>query len=260
MSLGVAAPSVFAQRAFGIARNFDNIVGIPIVLGGNLLTYVENVQLPNNSIIFNLEQVEQGSSWFTPQYIDLLKSYQVWDYSDRNIDNLKRFFGISGVKKCSIGYVPQMTRLSLADEPDIDVLFYGSINERRQSILEGLKEKGLNVKILSGVYGQMRDDWIARSKLVINIHYYSAQVLELVRLSYLLANKVCIVSETGLDKSLEIAFQEGIAFADYDNLVETCVNLIKGDRSNREAIAQKGYNIFSSLNQSIELRELLNNL
>lgn len=164
------------------------------------------------------------------------------------------------MKKCSIGYVPQMTRLSLSQEPDVDVLFYGSINERRQRILEGLKEKGLNVKILSGVYGQMRDDWIVRSKLVINIHYYSAQILELIRLSYLLANKVCIVSETGTNKSLEMAFQEGIAFADYDNLVETCVKLIKGDRSNREAIAQKGYNLFSSLSQSLELRELLNNL
>lgn len=247
------------QRAFGIERNLNDIVGIPIILGANLLPYVENVQLPDYSIIFNLEQVEQGSSWFTPHYLNLLKNYQVWDYSDRNIDNLKRFFGISGVKKCSIGYVPQMTRLSLVDKPDIDVLFYGSINERRQRILERLKEKGLNVKILSGVYGQMRDDWIARSKLVINIHYYSAQILELIRLSYLLANKVCIVSETGADKSLEIAFQEGIAFAEYNDLIDTCVNLIQGDRSKRKAIAQKGYNLFSSLNQSIELQKLLKN-
>jgi hypothetical protein len=40
----------------------------------------------------------------------------------------------------------------------------------------------------------------------------------------------------------------------------TCVDLIQGDRSKREAIAQKGYNIFSSLNQSIELQKLVNNL
>lgn len=79
-----------------IDRNFNDIVGIPIILGANLLPYVENVQLPKHSIIFNLEQVEEGSSWFTPQYIDLLKSYQVWDYSDRNIDNLKRFLAYRG--------------------------------------------------------------------------------------------------------------------------------------------------------------------
>ena len=39
--------------------------------------------------------------------------------------------------------------------------------------------------------------WIARSKIVLNLHQYDAQVFEIVRVSYLLANRRAVVSERG---------------------------------------------------------------
>jgi len=80
-----------------------------------------------------------------------------------------------------IGYVPELTRIAPAAE-DIDVLFYGASYERRYAVLRDLHDRGLRVKWLSGVYGASRDAWIARSKIVLNIHYWDAKIFEKVRL------------------------------------------------------------------------------
>ena len=52
-------------------------------------------------------------------------------------------------------------------------------------------------------YGGKRDALIARAKVVLNIHYYAAQVFEIVRVSYLLANSKAVVTEIGPDTDLD---------------------------------------------------------
>ena len=46
------------------------------------------------------------------------------------------------------------------------------------------------LRTLFGDYGEVRDRWIARSRVVLNIHFYDIKVAEQVRLSYLLNNGV----------------------------------------------------------------------
>ena len=251
----------YAFNALGylapIVRTPQEIVGTPIILGANLLPHLANLELPTDSIIFNLEQVYPKSPWFQPGYLDLLKRYQVWDYSERNITALAEVFGVAGVRHCVIGYVPEINRLKPAPEQDIDVLFYGCVNERRQQILHQLQQAGLVVKVLFGVYGENRDRWIERSKLVLNLHFYDAQILEEIRLSYLLANRVCILSEAGADPALAAAFGDGIAFTDYDNLVSSCLALARGAAANRATLAQRGYDLFRQRDFLATLRQML---
>ena len=101
-----------------------------------------------------------------------------------------------------IGYVPELTRIAPAPE-DIDVLFYGALSERRYAVLRDLHDRGLRVKWLLGAFGASRDAWIARSKIVINVHYWEAKIFEIARVSYLLANRRAVVSERGADPTLE---------------------------------------------------------
>ena len=54
---------------------------------------------------------------------------------------------------------------------------------------------GINVKALFGVYGRERDKLIARSKIVLNMHHYSSQIFEIVRVFYLLTNRKAVVAE-----------------------------------------------------------------
>jgi hypothetical protein len=138
----------------------------------------------------------------------------VWDYIDRGIGQY-----------VPIGYMPQMTRIPKPAEQPIDVLFYGSMNNRRLKIIQGLKAAGLNVKAVFGLYGAERDEVIAASKVVLNVHYYTPAVMEIVRLSYLWANSKCVVTECTEDS----------AGFHYDELVDACVEFVKDDAMRAEA-------------------------
>ena len=54
---------------------------------------------------------------------------------------------------------------------------------------------------------------------MLNVHFYEAKVLEMVRVSYLLANRCCVLSEVSSEPEEDDALAGGVAFAAYDDLV-----------------------------------------
>jgi hypothetical protein len=208
-----------------------------LVLGSNLLARV-SAPLADDAVLYNLEQVEAGSPWLSPRLLELFRRHQVWDYSPRNVARLAEL-GVRGVRCVPIGYVPELTRIAPAPE-DIDVLFVGSMNERRGGILRALEGCGVRVHAAFGVYGAKRDALVARAKIVLNLHFYEAKVFEVVRVSYLLANQRFVVSERGADPSDEAAFEGGVAFAAYDELVATCLDYL-AKPAERSRIARVGF-------------------
>ena len=228
-----------------------------IVLGGNLLVR-NGLEPPKNPIFYNLEQLgDDLPSMTLPAFFDLFRRYPTWDYSQANIERLAAL-GLPRPTYVPIGYVPELTRIAPAPE-DIDVLFYGAPYERRYAVLRDLHDRGLRVKWLSGVYGASRDAWIARSKIVLNIHYWEAKIFEITRVSYLLANRRAVVSERGADPTLERDVESGVAFADYDGLVDRCVELLGDERARRE-LAEQGYQAFSARSQAAILDRALADL
>ena len=218
-----------------------------IVLGGNLLVQYA-LEPPKNPIFYSLEQLGDDLPWMTmPEFVDLFRRYPTWDYSQANIEYLAAM-GLPRPTYVPIGYVPELTRIAPAPE-DIDVLFYGALNGRRYAVLKDLHDRGLRVKWLSAVYGASRDAWIARSKIVLNLHYWEAKIFAIVRVSYLLANRRAVVSERGADPTLERDLESGIAFADYNGLVDRCVELVGDERARRE-LAKRGYQAFSARDQA----------
>ena len=81
-------------------------------------------------------------------------------------------------------------------------------------------------------------------------------MLEIVRISYLLSNGQCVVSETGADPAEEGIFQDAIAFSSYDGLVDKCVELVQ-DTPQRQRISHCAKTLFSSMKQSDFLAELI---
>ena len=192
-----------------------------------------------------------------PEFIDLFRRYPNWDYSQANIEYLAAL-GLPRPTYVPIGYVPELTRIAPAPE-DIDVLFYGMLSERRYAVLRDLHDRGLRVKWLSGVLGASRDAWIARSKIVLNVHYWEAKIFEIARVSYLLANRRAVVSERGTDPTLERELASGVAFADYDELVDRCIELL-GDERARHELAERGYQAFSARDQAAIVHRALSGL
>jgi hypothetical protein len=224
-----------------------------IVLGSNLLAHY-GLEPPANAILYNFEQIYEGSPWLTPALLALFRRYQVWDYSEANIERLAAL-QVPQPTHVRVGYSPELTRIAAGPE-DIDVLFYGSNSPRRRAALDSLSARGFRVEWLFGVYGAGRDAMIVRSKIVLNMHLYEAEVFEIVRVSYLLANGRAVVSERGANPAEDADLESGIAFAAYDELVDRCVELLGDDRTRRE-LGQRGYQVFSARNQAAILGDVL---
>ncbi|WP_250475421.1 hypothetical protein [Caballeronia sp. GAFFF1] len=225
-----------------------------IVLGSNLLPHLP-LPLAPDAILYNLEQVHAGSPWITPSLLTLLRRHVVWDYSVANA----RAFATLGVHVghvVPIGYVPELTRIRFAEARDIDVLFCGSLCERRARVIDRMRAAGINAVAAFGLYGRPRDRLIARAKLMLNVHSRADSVLEIVRLSYLLANRCAVLSERCADALDEASLAQAIAFADYDSLSERAAQLLSS-AAERERFARKGFSQMCSRRAADYLREAL---
>jgi hypothetical protein len=250
-ALGIHAPIVTSP---------DKIQGTPIVLGGHQVgkfidTSLAALKLPEDAIIYNLEQVDDDSTWIDSGYLALMRRFRVWDYSAANVVKLKSK-GVEVAGICGVGHVVEHERIADFVVKDIDVLFYGSVNERRRKILDDLTARGLRVVVSTNLYGSARDSLVARAKVVLNVHFYAAKVLELVRLSYLLANRVAVVSEPGADSAEAAALCGAIAFAPYDGLVARCVELVN-DPEAAKVQGERAQKTMRARPQSEILKELI---
>lgn len=218
-----------------------------IIIGCHLLDAIYINHIPKNSIILNTEQLgESGTNWNEGIY-KWVKNFEVWDYSQRNIQTLKNI-GIVDPRHLKIGFQKELKRINLIESPDIDILFYGSVNERRRIVLDQLALNGLKVKIVFGVYGEERDRLVARSKIVLNHHFYESEIFEVIRVFYLLTNSVAVVGEVNEKTSIGDLFKNAIFHAPYSNLVDTCLKISKND-SLRETMAARGYSLISQFPQ-----------
>lgn len=127
---------------------------------------------------------------------------------------------------------------------DFDVLFYGAMNERRAKVLQALKAVGLNVVTLFGSYGRERDEFIARAKRVVNVHYYPTNIFEIVRCSYLFANGKAVVSELAPDTEIYPEVRECVVGVAYDNVAAECACLL-GDESRLKRQGARAREIYS---------------
>jgi len=206
--------------------------------------------LPPHAVIYNMEQLlaweqvhARRNAKVATNFFDQLMRHRVWDYSEANVRWLRER-GHQRVKRLPVGYVPELSRVSARGTPDVDVLFYGSLNPRRTSILDALRARGLRVEALFGVYGQARDAWIGRAKVVLNMHFYESKLFEIVRVSYLLANRKAVVCEHSVMNDDDTPLCEGMAYVPYDGLVDACEALVRDD-ARRAQLERCGYELFS---------------
>ena len=130
----------------------------------------------DDCIIVDLEQA--GADWLSDEYRALLARSPVLSLAD------VRF-----------GYAPYLD-LPRPD-PKIDILFYGSMNDRRRAWLNGT---GLPIRyVQKPVYGESRDLTIRSSNAVINCHAYEGAAFEKVRAFQVLSMGTELISEGPID-------------------------------------------------------------
>lgn len=112
------------------------------------------------------------------------------------------------------------------DRP-IDVLFVGSLNARRVAILARLQAAGVKVHVPAGaVFGNALAILEARSKLLLNVHFYTPGVFESFRVVPAAHRGTPVISE----KSERNEGTEWAPCYPYADLVEATLSALKGIR------------------------------
>ena len=191
---------------------------------------------PNSKIIvYQLEQLMRTKKpWNSvPQIINNLKSYDIiWDMDHLNKEYLEKYKNIEVQKVQPFLYTPSLKNENIDNENcDIDVLFYGFVNERRSEILLDIQKKlyntNINLVTLFGNNDKMLDDFINRSKIILNIHAHEPwHRQEQPRIFYPLINNKLIVSEI----SQYTYFRNAIIEGHKASLAGYIINLVKNNK------------------------------
>lgn len=208
--------------------------------------------LPPDAIVYQFEQIT--SHWMNTAYIGMLRNHVVWDFSAHHVNEL-RSRGHRRAYLCRIGSSPEMPPGKQVHK-DIDVLFYGASSPRRTAILDELRRRGVRVHD-GDAWGAHRDELIDRTKVVLNIHYYPVAVLEMVRLTPVLERRAFVISETGLDATLENDLFGGIVLSSYESLVDTVGLWLDRPQADRDAVAERGIGAMQAIPHRAEVAHCL---
>lgn len=252
-------PLFFALRALGydteILCNRFNPGSRNIVFGSCIAPRRIGRLMPRGSIIFNLEQIIAGSKWCNKDYLSHLNDYSVWDYSEKNITEL-RALGIRDITHVPLGYVPEMTRLSGSVIPQADALFYGLITDRRDALIRRITDQGVKILASQDAFGDLRDKLLAHARVTLNIHQFLPARLEVVRLGYVWANKRPVLSEWREDSDIPDHLRAACYFAPYDAVPEALERLLH-DEALRRKQAEQGFAAFSSQPMAASLEKVV---
>ncbi|HTH80939.1 MAG TPA: hypothetical protein VL593_18335 [Ramlibacter sp.] len=220
-----------AIRAAGYASehlvNHIDPAAYSIVLGGSPALEKELPHLDRERCaIFNFEQLGSTSNLAGPQYRAWLAHWLVLDYHASNVELLKRENG-PAQRAFELPLVPSANLVTTGDEPkSVDVLFYGTMSDRRSRVIAQLESMGLKVEVVAGAYGHELAPAVRRAKLVLHVHFYEQALFPVARVLQPVMMGVPVVCETSVFSELNDWSHSGVVFAHYAHLAETCRDLL----------------------------------
>ena len=213
----IASHPAFNDTIESLKHEFkDDTSNTLIICGAHDFSRTQSIDLYKKKydkvIVFNQEPLTATQRQFMHKgYFAWLKQAdEVWDYDEQNIEVLKlirpdvKLHILKPYKDWSV-YKPV--------EKDINILFYGSMNEHRRKLLDKLKKK-YKVVELYNKHSLELDPYIIRSKILLNIHYYyECSMQEQARIVRWLGAPCRIVSEKSWKNYL------GVEEFNYEDLV-----------------------------------------
>ena len=212
-----------------------------IIFGLQMLPVEILNKLPPETIVYHLEQMRNmNAAEIRPQLHLAAERFRIWEYSEGNVSGWQ-VLGAKNVFMVPVSYAPILQRIPRAQTQDIDVLIYGMPGKDRLHAFHYIAHSGLTTLFICGLYGKARDDLIARSKTIVNINLYQpCKIFEVVRVSYLLANRKAVIADVGADTHIEEDMRLAIKVTSLPQLVNDCVKLVADDRA-RSGLEEAGF-------------------
>lgn len=204
-------------------------------------------EFPPDSILFNLEQMMVGAVKGAASLELAAAKFRIWDYSAHNLPAWAELGTTYPVYHAPISYAPTLERIPHAAQEDIDMLYIGSLGPKRAEKLIMASSGLINPSLvsLSNVWGTQRDEFIGRSKVLLNISNEDPflNIFEVVRVSYYMANKKAVVCEARERVYVEPDLRAVLRMVEPPLLGPASVQLIL-DPQMRERYALECYEVF----------------
>ena len=177
-----------------------------IICGAHDLSHTQSIddykRKYGKVIVFNQEPLlaKQRNFMHIGYFAWLSMADEVWDYDEENLNVLRLIR-----PDVKLHVLKPYKMWPKEYKKDIDILFYGSMNDHRKKILDELSKRH-NVKILTNCWdGNELDRWILRSRILLNLHYYNETALqEQARMIRWIGSPCRIVSELSVHNYLGV--------------------------------------------------------
>jgi hypothetical protein len=228
-SLGFLDPARYFRhqlRRFGVdvtmSKNRLRADAINLVFGAHL-GFPPEWKDRHACMFVNLEQLSQGGAQVPKEYLELLKTSGVVDYDTSNVGAYAA--DASDVPIISFRHAPYLnpaaeSSADLQSRP-IDLLFFGSMNERRAQLIRRIEACGRKVTTFKhALYADERDHYIRQAKAVLNCHFYESATFEQVRAFHCLSLGTPVISERSAKTRPDPVFDETVFWFDHSSLEE----------------------------------------
>ena len=205
--------------------------GVPVTIGKNRLredavniVFGAHLGFPlewktrHTCAFFNLEQLGQGGAKVSASYLALLRGSAVIDYDAANVAAYcSEPQDVPVVPFLHAPYLAAET-LPLEQRP-IDLLFFGSLNERRKALIRRVESTGVTVSLFDKpIYGEERDAFVRQAKAVLNFSFYESSRFEQARASQCLSLGTPVVSERHPASNPHPAYDEAVCWIEDDRI------------------------------------------
>jgi hypothetical protein len=159
-------------------------------------------------IIYQSENIE--SVYFKNKYyIELLKRNKVLQYSPYTASKCKELYNINCDGYFNFTYETKHREI----KKDIDILFFGCITKKRYDILNEIQKNfNLNIVATGDAFGNDLENFLFRSKYIINISAYDNSVLETHRINKALSVGCKVISNYSADEKMNEKYKNHIVF------------------------------------------------
>lgn len=195
--------NIYSEQNINDENNFYIIIGAQFFKNLNLIEKLKN----KTFIIYQLEQLNKIK--LDPQLVSISKG--VLDYTEINRKIYKDFqilYPPFSSYNFSLNYEKE-------EKKEIDILFYGCLNPRRNTILNYVRQQfpNLNIKIITNKRGEELYTLIKKSKIILNISFYKPAIFEICRINEIIPYASFIISELNLiDEFTKSLYEKKIFF------------------------------------------------
>jgi len=189
--------------------------------------------LPMHYIAYQIEQ--PNSKWFSPAYVkafaraDIVWNFYALQHAPDFVKNHRR--------AAHFPFCIEPPKRSININPNIDVCFVGTMNDRRRTFFTAIRNKNLNLIAATQLTTAEHETLLLRSKIYLNIHYYDGppgSVLESARITYAISRNRFVVSEPSFIDAENTDYGRYVAFGSTpEDIALLCEKFAKLEEENR---------------------------